>query len=348
MFRSAICLLSIVLSLAACSRDTPHAAEKPTPVRIATATRGPAALSIAASGVLANKDELQLSFKVGGVIKSIKVDAGAGVKRGQLLAELEPIEIDAQVEQARQLADKAQREFERGERLYADQVIALEQLESLRTQLKVAQAQLQAAQFNERHAAINAPSDGIVLRKLAQEHEIIAPGQPVLRMGSQARGFIVRAALSDRDVAQLRVGDAVEVKVDALPDQTLQARVTEIGKAALTPSGLFSVEAAIADAPPTLNSGLVARLTIQPAAARQSELVHVPISAIVEGDKRKASVFVLDNDRALRREVEVAFIAADDVALRNGLNAGERVVVGGALYLSDGEHVAVATAEASQ
>ncbi len=59
---------------------------------------------------------------------------GQEVKKGDRLAEIELTEVNAQVEQAHQLAEKAKRDMERGERLYSDQVISLEQLRDLRTQ----------------------------------------------------------------------------------------------------------------------------------------------------------------------------------------------------------------------
>ena len=113
-------------------------------MRVQAATTGPATPAIATNGIVATKDEMRLSFKVGGVIS---VDSRAAratqVKKGQTLAEIELTEVNAQVEQARQMAAKAQRDLERGERLYSDQVISLEQLQDLRTQAAMQQAQLQ-------------------------------------------------------------------------------------------------------------------------------------------------------------------------------------------------------------
>jgi hypothetical protein len=74
----------------------------------------------------------------------------------------------------------------------------------------------------------------------------------------------------------------------------------------------------------------------------------VPIGAIVEGNGNRASVFVLDKDRVVRRDVEVAFIADDTVALANGLEAGTNIVTDGALYLEDGEHVVVQQLDAQR
>jgi len=68
----------------------------------------------------------------------------------------------------------------------------------------------------------------------------------------------------------------------------------------------------------------------------------VPIAAIVEGNGREARVFVLDKDHARRRDVSVAFIEGESVALTGGVEPGEQVITDGAQYLEDGEQVAIA------
>jgi hypothetical protein len=103
------------------------------------------------------------------------------------------------------------------------------------------------------------------------------------------------------------------------------------------------IEVAIDDRRLPLKSGLVAKLEIEPASAAAAARIYVPISAIVEGDGNRASVFVLERDRARRREVEIAFIEARGVALISGVTQGEQVVTEGAQYLEDSEQVAVQT-----
>src|SRR6185503_1906869 len=98
--------------------------------------------------------------------------------------------------------EKAKRDASRGERLYADKVVSLEQLQDLRTQAAVAEAALNSARFNWNYAAIVAPRDGTVLRRLAEERELVAPGAPVLVLGGQDRGFVVRAGLANREILQ--------------------------------------------------------------------------------------------------------------------------------------------------
>jgi RND family efflux transporter MFP subunit len=290
-------LITASATLAAgCNSVAKDEPTQPTPVRFAVATTGPAAPSIRTNGLLTNKDEIRLAFKVGGVIKRLAAVEGEQVRRGQKLAEIEQTEVNAQVEQARQAAEKAARDVARGERLYADKVISLEQLQDLRTQAAMAEAALNSARFNWSYAAIVAPRDGTVLRRLAEERELVAAGAPVVVLGAQDRGFVVRAGLADREIVQVQLGDAVHVRLDALPDAALEGKVTEIASAADRASGLFDVEIAIEGAALPLKSGLVAKLTIVPSSASASTRVYVPIGAIVEGDRRNARLFVLDQD----------------------------------------------------
>ncbi len=334
-------LLISALLFGACSKQAPTETPiAPTLVRVINPVSGPGAAPIVSTGIVTAADEMKLSFKLGGVIQHIAVREGERVLAGQKLAELVPTEINAQLTQAQQLNEKAQRDLERGERLYADQVIALEQLQDLRTQAKVAAAQLQSVNFNSGFARITAPSAGTILRRLAEDHEVVAPGQPVLMLGASSKGYIVRAALADRDAVQLKVGDAATVQLDAVPGKTLSGRISEVGGAAQLENGLFPVEIQLDNTATALVAGMVAQVSIQPAASKTS-LLYVPTGAIVSGVDQQASIFVLQGTAAKKRQVQVAFFTRDQVALREGLTADEQVITDGALYLSDGEQVSV-------
>jgi len=337
-------IVALGVLVAGCNSKATVEAPTATPVRVATAVNGPAAPSIRTNGLLANKDEIRLAFKVGGVIRKLAVSEGEHVRKGQRLADIEQTEVNAQVEQARQASEKAQRDVARGERLYEDKVISLEQLQDLRTQAAMAEAALNSAEFNSNYAAIVAPRDGTVLRKLAEERELVAAGAPVLVLGAQDQGFIVRTGLADREIVQVRLGDLAQVHLDALPDAKLSGRITEVASAADAASGMFRIEVALDPTELPLKSGLVAKLTVVPSSASAGSRVYVPIGAIVEGDGRSARLFVLDKDRARRRDVEVAFIEGENVAIASGVAAGEQVITDGAQYLEDGEQVAIAAA----
>src|SRR3954469_8112563 len=153
-------LLALVLAtalLAGWGRMEAPPDSKPTPVRVQLASVGPAVPPIDTNGIVVTKHEMRLSFKMGGDVRRLYGQEGDVVKKGQRLAEIELTEVGAQVEQARQLADKAARDLKRGENLYADQVISLEQLQDLRTQSAMAAAQYNSAQFNLGYSVITAP-----------------------------------------------------------------------------------------------------------------------------------------------------------------------------------------------
>ncbi len=335
-----ITILMVAALVAGCGKSTAPEAPRPTPVRIQHASQGPAVPPIDTNGIVVTKHEMRLSFKVGGLVRRIYVQQGETVKQGQRLAEIELTEVNAQVEQAHQLADKAERDLKRGENLYADQVISLEQLQDLRTQAALAAASYRSAQFNQGYSVIVAPRDGVVLRKLVEERELVPAGSPVLLFGESNRGFVVRAALADREIVNVKLGDRGEIRMDAFPGEAMSGTVVEVASAAEERTGMFPIEVRFDAPPPRLVSGLVARLRLTPESSAPP-LTYVPMAALVEGDGDRASVFVLAGDKAQKRNVRVAFITADSIALESGLNAGEPVITDGALYLENGEAVEV-------
>lgn len=337
-------VLVLAALVSACSRSTTPEELPLTRVRVVTAALGPAAPMLRTSGVLVAKDEVRLSFKMAGVIRRIAVQEGQAVQRGQVLAELAQGEIAAQFAQAQQALEKAQRDVERGEQLYRDRLVSLGQLQDLRTQAATGQAALQLAQFNRTYAVIIAAEDGVILRRLARERELVEGGAPVLVMGLRGLGYVVRVGLADREVVQVRLGDDGEVRLDAYAGQVFKAQVTEIAAAADERSSLFQVELLVDAADTPLVSGLVANVALTPYSARQAERVYAPLSAVVEGHGQRASVYLLGKDASgssvvRRREVRIAFIDGERVAIAEGLQAGDQVVTDGALYVSDNERV---------
>jgi membrane fusion protein, multidrug efflux system len=340
---SAAAIVLLAAGLAGCAPAAPPEEPVARSVVFDAVGSGPAVPPVVTSGVVAPRDELRLAFKVAGVVNRIRVREGDTVRRGQELATLELGEIDAEVEQAQRLAEKAERDRVRGEELRAARLISEGDVERLRTDAQVASARLRATRFNRQYAVIIAPRDGVVLRRRAEEQQVLAAGQDVLVLGPAAGGFVVRAGLADRDIVKLRAGDRARVTLDAWPGVELAGRVSELPGAASEDTGLFNVEVALESPGVSLVSGLMARLTIEPALAAESKLAYVPIAAIVEANGPRAAVFVPVDGVARRREVEVAFITADAVALRAGLDPGDTVITGGALYLADGERIVRAT-----
>lgn len=346
---AAALLLAGAVLLAGCGGDAAKHSTTATdarPVRVAPVEIAPLGSTVRAVGLLAPKDEARLSFKLGGVIDSIRVEEGAAVKHGQVLASLKQAEIGSTVEQARQAAAKARRDLERAKSLYADGVATEEQVQDLGTAYEVAAAALRSAEFNAQYARIEAPADGVVLRRLADANELVQAGQPVLVVGGTERGWIVKTALADRDVVNVAVGDLAEVTFDAFPGRTFAGRVRNVSSAADPMTGTFPIEVQVDGGDAKFVQGLVAKLGLVPKGAQIASAPVVPLPALVEASGDSASVYVLDpaTSTVKRTVIRTGRIGADRIEVVSGVRPGQQIVVEGAAFLEDGEAVRLAPA----
>ncbi|HEY7723761.1 MAG TPA: efflux RND transporter periplasmic adaptor subunit [Anaeromyxobacteraceae bacterium] len=311
------------------------------PVRTAPVEPGPVARPIRAAGTVAAKEERDLAFKVGGLLARVEVREGQAVRRGQLLAALDATELAAAVRAAEEGLGKARRDAARAAELAAAEAAPRSAAEDARTAEAVAEAAAAAARFNLRHAALVAPDDGWVERRMAEPGEVVAPGRPVLRVSGRGRGFVVRAAVADRDVLDLAPGTPARVTIDARPERPIAGRVAEVGRAAGRGTGTWQVEVAI-DVPgpgAALLTGLTAKVEIERAVPAAGA---VPIAAVVDGDGERGAVWAVDGGRARRVPVRIAFLQGDRAVLSAGVEGLPLVVTDGAARLSDGRRVRVA------
>lgn len=339
----AAAIAALALVLVACAR---HSSSEPAPlarpVRVASVATVPLDETVRAVGVLGPKDEARLAFKVGGVIEAIRVDEGAAVHAGQVLAFVRQAEVGASVEQARQAAEKAERDLNRAKALFADGVATEEQVQDATTAFRVAGAARRAAEFNADYARIVAPADGVVLRKLAQANELVQAGQPVLVVGAATRGWVVRIGLADRDVVRFRLGDPARVEFDAFPGRVFDGRISNLASSADSATGTFTVEVQVEPGGARFVQGLVARVSL---ASRETGVARVlPVSALLEANGSEASVFVLDPERGVvhRVAVRIGRLHGGSVEVLGGVASGARVVVEGAAFLVNGEAVRIA------
>ena len=151
-------VLPVALLIASCGTK-PEAAKtsnenKPIPVKVMSLNQNGEATEIELSGQFTTDDEVNLSFKTGGIINKVYVKEGDAIKQGQLLATLNMTEISAQVESYQIAFEKANRDYERVMKLYKDSVYTLEQLQNAKSGLDLARQQLNASQFNKNYSEI--------------------------------------------------------------------------------------------------------------------------------------------------------------------------------------------------
>lgn len=334
----------LLLLLASCSKPKDSAVQasgdQPVAVRLAPVRLAQANRPIILTGSIASDSEAKLAFKIGGIVAEVLTDEGARVQKGQLLARLDLTEINAQVTAARIAADKAARDLKRAQALYADSVITLEQLEDLTSAHDAARQSLEIASFNAKHAEIRAPQSGTILKKLMNPGEVAGPGTPVLMMIGGAGNWVLRASLTDREWAQIKIGTTASVELDAWPGERFTARVKEVAAGADPFTGLYQVELQLAGVNRPLAQGLFARAELS--GTDQGSFQYVPIEAVIEGDGSQAFVFVPDGDNAVtKRQVSVAFIAGREVAVSRGLEGVKQVVTAGSPFLTETSSITI-------
>jgi RND family efflux transporter MFP subunit len=352
-------LLAPALVLAAlplsCSRDEP-VETAPRPVRLHRIESSSGVQPRTFSGVAHAGVESQLSFRVRGPIRTISVKIGDRVRRGELLAELDPDdyqlnvqERQAALDQARAQRRNAEAGLERVRGLYEannasqseyDQALAL--AVSARAQVDSAEKRLRLAENNLSYTRLLAPDDGTVAEVLAEVNENVAPGRPVLVLNS-GRLPEVSVGIPEVFISRVHEAQAVAVSFDALGPRSFPASVSEVGVSPLGRGTVFPVTVQLAEANAGIRPGMAAEVTFRFETEDGRERILVPAVAVGE-DRAGRFVFVAEPGEGglgtvSRRAVHVGELAGEEMEILEGLAEGDLVVVAGLSRVEDGQTV---------
>lgn len=288
-------------------------------------------IPVRAVGMLGTSTQMKLSFKTGGLVSQINVSEGESVKVGQSLAALDLSEVKAHVDQARIGFEKARRDMDRARNLYKDSVATLEQYQNAVSAYELAASQRKIADFNLLHSKINAPSNGKIQKLLVESNEMIAPGYPAILFASAENEWVVKVALTDKDIVKLSLGDSAIVTMDAFPEEEMIAEIIELGAIADPLTGTYLAELLLHTTFPQFRAGFIAHANIFPAGTSRSLLV--PFSTLLEASDHSAIVYTYSEGEVLKKRVETGMIIDDAIVILDGLKEGESVVTDGLAYL---------------
>jgi len=302
-------------------------------------------------GTIRARVESDLGFRVAGKVTRRLVDAGAHVTAGQPLAELDPIDLDLQLQQAEaELAaattgrDSAVNELKRIATLHAggwtagsdfdrQKATADEAIGRRDRALRAVDLALRAREYG----TLRADADGVVTATMCEPGQVMAVGQTAFRVARlderEAAVAVPEAMLDD-----LRHGLA-RVTIWALPGQTFTARLRELTPNADPATRTYAARFSLPDAGPEVMLGMTATVTIARAA---HEVVHVPLAALLD-EGRGPSVWVVDPAGATLRAARVALTGydAEQAFISAGVPEGAKIVALGVHKLSEGEKVRV-------
>jgi RND family efflux transporter MFP subunit len=294
-----------------------------------------------------------VSFVGGGRLLQRTVEAGDAVVKGQVIArnDAEPIRnahktLRAQVHSLTTQRDQLTRDVSRVDQLRAQGAASVQQQEQLQSQLTMVgaslvatEAQLQDAQRQLDEAVLRAPFDGVVTDALAHEGEVLAPGQPVVRVAAPG-GTDVEVRVPESLVTSLRTDTPVEVRFPLASATAKSATITAIASSAVTGQTLYPVRIALTDTS-HVRSGMTAEVSFR---IPEGSRVLVPADAIVAPTRRGSWVLVVDEaDRIRSIPVTIEGASDDGIVVQGALRDGERVVVGAPAGLVAGTQVSVAS-----
>ncbi len=369
--KSTIAMISLTLVLAGCGSN--KTLEQPPQGVQAQAIEKQAGIGIDGlrfSAVVTPDSEVSLAFRIPGYVTSLKqlrgqdgrmrdIAEGDRVSRGAVLVRIRSSEYEdkerqasSQAAAAEAVATKAKLDFDRATHLYGSQSLTKPDFDAARAQYDASQEQLKSAraltseaEIALRDTSLIAPFDGDIVKKFLDLGAFVSPGTSAFTL---AKTDIVKIVVGvpDTVVRSIKVGQPVEVAIDAFPTRTFYARISRMSSAADAITRNFDVEVAIPNHDHLLKLGMIGSLQLANAEGdSQTSALQVPLSAIVQAKDGKYGVFIVSSsiagEMAQLHSVEVGSVNGSDITVVTGLQSGERVITTGANLLKDGQRVEV-------
>lgn len=307
----------------------------------ATARRVSWPTTVEASGAIAAWQEASIGTQIGGYqLVDVRVNVGDRVRRGQVLARLDPALLKAEEAQLRASYDEAEANRQRALSLQASGGVSDQDVLQYVTQARSAAAGLAAKRLQLRYTSVVAPDDGIISARTATLGAVAPAGQEFFRLIRQGR-LEWRGELTAPQLARVRSGQ--QILLD-LPDGTrATARVRQTAPAVDERSRLGVVYAEIAGGS-LARAGMYVGGRIE---MSEQAAITVPAQSVVIRDGRNYVLKLARPEAAPRvslQRVSLGRRRGEEVEIVSGLAEGARVVVQGAGFLNDGDIVRLAPA----
>ncbi len=316
----------------------------PRPVKLITIAEASYQSSGSFPAVVRSVRTTNLAFQVGGQIIEWNGRNGTQFRRGDVIGRLDARSFQASVARAEAQFSNAKSEFERAQRLIAEDAISRSVVEGREAQMQVAQAALDTARKNLSDTVLRAPFSGAVGRSTVEQFQNVGPQQTVLVMQSRSVEAIVNVPASFVLNSNLVRYSNVEVELDAAPGRRFAAQFRGAVGQADSSSQTFEVKFGFE--PPSelvVLTGMTATFfyDVEDIALDEEERgVSVPLTAIMaEGDSRYVWI-ATGTDKVLeRREVQTADGVGESLTVIDGLGVGDTIVAAGGAYLQAGDRV---------
>ncbi|MCC5856519.1 MAG: efflux RND transporter periplasmic adaptor subunit [Ectothiorhodospiraceae bacterium] len=337
--------LGVALSLSACADQEGANAAGP--------TNGPGATPIAAlevqprdlsrslntSGTVEAGVRIRLASRTSGTVDQVHVDVGDQVNRGDILAELDVSEEQAELQRARAQATEARISYRRATELRERGVTSPADYQRALAQLQVADSEQALWQTRVNFGRVLAPRDATVTARHIEPGEAVHAQETVFELSAMDT-LMIRLGVSELDVVHLETGQPVPVSLDALPGHPLEGRIRRIHPAADSASRLVTVEIALPGDAAELGvrPGYLGRVAM--AVDRRPDTLAVPAAAIGEHPEGHY-VYVVRLDHLERRMIVPGVTRGDWTEVLSGLERGAVILATNPIDMRDGQRVRI-------
>ncbi|GAA3948069.1 efflux RND transporter periplasmic adaptor subunit [Allohahella marinimesophila] len=291
---------------------------------------------VTAVGTLRSRQQIELTSEVSGRIVELNFEPGQLVEKGQLLVRLSDRQASADLQVAEANLRDARRQYERARSLRSNNSISQAQLDLLRTQLEVAEAQQVAASTRLADHRIEAPFAGTVGLRDLSVGAYLNVGDTVATLDATGP-MELNFSVPERYLGAVDQGQALSATTAAFPDDTFRGKLAELGSRLDELSRTLPVKALIENPNGRLKPGLF--MSVDLILRRRDSLVIPEQAVLVQGSH--AYVFVVNEDTASRKKVVLGSREPGQVEVSSGLSASDQVVVTGQDRLSSGDLVSI-------
>lgn len=330
-------------------------------VRRSSAT--PATPILSASGYLVARRKAVVSAKIQGRLAELDVDEGSWVTEGQVIARLDNADLQAQIEVARAGVQQAtadlgekQRQLRLTQGLATEGVVSQDQLQAAMSRVRVAEAalsqskaSLSLAEANFQNTVIRAPFAGVVVKKMAEVGESVAPIPPGVNLSTSSGAIVgiadmatleAEADVSETNIAKLQRNQPARISLDAIPDHTYRAVLRQVIPTADRTKATIMVKVRLLEKDANLRPEMSAKVTFLESAKESSStarpIITVPKDVLVTGNGGSA-VFVLDSKKKVHLvPVSIAGETQGEAIIAEGLLGTETLVLRPPGTLKDG------------
>lgn len=328
-----------LLSLIGCKSDNNETESQTAKyVKVETVQNGSGNIEMVFNGTIKEKSLVNLSFRVGGQIEAINVDAGDYVEKGQIVANIDNRDYNIQLQTNKAQYEQVKAEYERYKTLYEEGKLPANSFEKAESGYKMAKAAYENALNQYNDTELKAPFSGYVYQKTAEDFQTIGAGYPVISLIDKS-SFEVVIGVPENQINSVRKSKNNFVTIKNANISDLPVQVLSIGEKT-SRDGLFEVRFSFKNNPSiNVSPGMSAEITMK--CHTENNAMIIPLSAVFNQDN-STYVWVYNPETSTinKKEVKLKSLASEgDIEIITGISIGDSVVTTGVNFLCEGQQV---------